>query len=354
VKLAGVNWYGASDVKYVAGGLDKVPAAQVSKTIHDLGFNVVRLPFSNAMLHVTSPVAPGDVAGNPTLVGKTPIEVYDAVVDALTTEGLFVILNNHTTHAMWCCGYDADGLWFTSDYTEEQWIEDWEMLATRYASNLRVIGADLRNELRPAMTNGSIVPTFVNWGQGGTGDWAAAATRAGNRVLAKNPNLIVVVEGISSADDLTGVAAHPVVLSVPNKLAYEAHQYGFFPSPPEDTSMPYSGMDAATLASASHTKWGYIMDPGQPYTAPVWLGEFGDSGESTWMSNLGANMTQLDQDYAYWAINGGPKPSGDEEPYGLLQDDWTTVNMDGRLTMLQSLQKATRGPGVGGPGDACP
>ena len=40
--------------------------------------------------------------------------------------------------------------------------------------------------------------------------------------------------------------------------------------------MPYSGMDAATLASASHAKWGHVMAPGQPYTAPVWLGEFGD------------------------------------------------------------------------------
>ena len=29
-----------------------------------------------------------------------------------------------------------------------------EMFAARYASNLRVMGADLRNELRPAMTNG--------------------------------------------------------------------------------------------------------------------------------------------------------------------------------------------------------
>src|SRR6185369_16892975 len=74
VKLAGVNWYGASDTELVPGGLDKVTMKSVAATIRDLGFNSVRLPFSNEMLHVTKPVAPADVAANPPLAGKTPLE----------------------------------------------------------------------------------------------------------------------------------------------------------------------------------------------------------------------------------------------------------------------------------------
>src|SRR5689334_15994245 len=47
VKLAGVNWYGASDVKHVVGGLDVLPMNKIVATIVDLGFNSIRLPFSN-------------------------------------------------------------------------------------------------------------------------------------------------------------------------------------------------------------------------------------------------------------------------------------------------------------------
>src|SRR5207247_2102950 len=111
-----------------------------------------------------------------------------------------------------------------------------------------------------------------------------------------------------------------VVLSAANRVAYEAHQYGFFPSPPGDTSHPYGGMDAAGLRAASYAKWGYILDPGQTYTAPVLLGEFGDSTETDWLVNLEAYMRDLDLDYTYWPLNGGPKANGDSEPYGLLED----------------------------------
>jgi aryl-phospho-beta-D-glucosidase BglC (GH1 family) len=353
VKLAGINWYGASDVRHVVGGLDKVPMAQIVQTIRTLGFNAIRLPFSNAMLNVADPVDPAAVAANPDLRGKTPLEVYDATVDALTRAGLLVILNNHTTHAMWCCGFDDDGLWYTSDYGEERWLADWDMLVKRYTANPRVVGADLRNELRPAKTNGTIVPTFVNWGQGGAGDWAAAAKRAGDRLLQDNPSLLIVVEGIDSADNLTGVKTAPIALAVPGKLVYEAHQYGFFPSPPGDFLHPYSGMSDAQIQSASHDKWGYILDPGQAFTAPVWLGELGDGSQSTWLTSFESYAHDVDVDFAYWAINGGPKPGGGAEPYGLLADDWTTVTTDARLMGIQGLMAATRGPGID-PRDTCP
>ena len=112
-------------------------------------------------------------------------------------------------------------------------------------------------------------------------------------------------------------------------------------------------MDAAGLKAASYGKWGYIMDQGQPYTTPVLLGEFGSSSQNAWMDNLEAYLVELDMDYTYWPINGGPKASGDSEPYGLLEDDWTTVRRDGRIEALKTLQKATRGPGIDGPVGVC-
>src|SRR5262245_1922782 len=43
-KLASVNWYGASDARNVAGGLDTAPLADIVGAMRALGFNSVRLP----------------------------------------------------------------------------------------------------------------------------------------------------------------------------------------------------------------------------------------------------------------------------------------------------------------------
>ena len=54
------------------------------------------------------------------------------------------------------------------------------MLAQRYASNPAVIGADLHNEPHGSAT----------WGDGNPAtDWRLAAERAGNAILAANPEL---------------------------------------------------------------------------------------------------------------------------------------------------------------------
>lgn len=51
--------------------------------------------------------------------------------------------------AGWCCSIDdGEGLWYTPEYPAEIFFDHWEMLAQRYEDNPRVIGADLRNEIR--------------------------------------------------------------------------------------------------------------------------------------------------------------------------------------------------------------
>jgi endoglucanase len=357
VKLAGVNWYGGSDQKFVPGGLDKQHRSSIAHTIRALGFNSVRLPFSNEMLRQTQTDA-AMLSANPDLVGKAPIEVYDAVVEALTNEGLYVVLNNHTTYAKWCCGFDADGLWYTADYPEETFIQDWERLAARYAGNPRVVGADLRNEIRIARSSAdSILPVFPAWGGGGKADWRAAAERTGNRILQKNPRLLILVEGINAADDLRGAGDQPVMLGAPGKLVYSSHNYSFFrpnlPTLPGVTLGQYDQMSAADFNAAVTKQWGYLQEGTSWSTAPVWVGEFGvGPGENTWFRNLVEYLRQTDSDWAYWSLNGSPKFDGGEETYGLLDADWVTPRQDGRLELLQSIQAAHRGPGIND--EACP
>ncbi len=77
---------------------------------------------------------------------------------------------------------------------EATWINDWKMLAQRYASNPTVIGADLRNEPHAEGTNPAA--TGACWGCGATArDWRLAAERAGNAILGVQPNWLIFVEG---------------------------------------------------------------------------------------------------------------------------------------------------------------
>jgi aryl-phospho-beta-D-glucosidase BglC (GH1 family) len=359
-KLASVNWYGASDTRKVAGGLDTAPLASIVTAIRALGFNSVRLPFSNLMLHDSNPVDHRAVAANPQLDGLTPLEVYDRVVAALTNQGIVVIVNNHTTHPMWCCNLDSDGLWYTSDYSEDQWVDDWAMVARRYRDNPGVVGADLRNEVRPEST--STLPRFPNWAAQ-PNDWRVAAERAGNRVLEENPDLLVVVEGINFGQPfaprphLRPVSSDPIRLNVPHKLVYGAHNYGYI-GPSEISGPKYGDMDWPTFQAQMHDEWGYVaLDETRSYTAPVWVSEFGDSmnqDKQTWFQNIVRYLKEGDFDFAYWALNPGPKASGDDEAFALLAHDWKTPLADWRIPLLQGTQLPARGPGIEPSWDARP
>ena len=84
VRLAGVNWYGFHEDLGVAPGLEHTDRRALARLIAGLGFNSVRLPFSLWMTEQTTPVPDQYLAANPDLAGATPMQVYDACVQALT------------------------------------------------------------------------------------------------------------------------------------------------------------------------------------------------------------------------------------------------------------------------------
>merc|ERR1711969_72198 len=108
-----------------------------------LEFNTIRLPYSSEMLHTTKMPSGIDFYRNPELAGLTPIEIMDEVIRYAGEVGLRVILDHHRSSAG--AGATANGLWYEGQYTEAQWIADWQMLAARYAGDPTVIGADLHN-----------------------------------------------------------------------------------------------------------------------------------------------------------------------------------------------------------------
>ena len=150
-KLKSGNWHGGSGTWTGSGdpndpadnhagevsdqmplGLDRASIATILASFHELGINSIRLQFSNEMIHDTRPVPDTAVAANPGLRGKTPLQVYDTVVRALTDEGFAVILNNHTNTSRWCCGIDGNERWNTSQ-SDAQWEADWLSMVRRYS-----------------------------------------------------------------------------------------------------------------------------------------------------------------------------------------------------------------------------
>src|SRR5580658_7559726 len=227
VRLAGVNWYGASEDLGVPAGLDRTNRSTLAELIARMGFNCVRFPFSLWMTEQTSPVPDQYLAANRDLYGKTPMKVYDACVRALTGAGLIVIPNCHLLDFGWCCSADdQNGLWWNNNWTTEQFTTGWQKIATRYQDNPLVAAMDIKNEPRPATLSGTTLTP--SWGTGNQTDFAAMYTAAGNAIQSISPDVLIICEGLAYAGDLTGVAAHPVTLNTPGQVLYSMHDYPWY------------------------------------------------------------------------------------------------------------------------------
>ncbi|KAF7361221.1 Glycoside hydrolase [Mycena sanguinolenta] len=341
-RLQGGNWHGASgtytgsgdindDANHHAGenahtmplGLQYVPIDQIIDSFLEMGINTIRLQFSNQILHDTTIIDPSWVAANPQFVGMTPLQVYDAVIEALTARGIAVIVNNHTNTSLWCCGIDGNERWNESQDIST-WISDWLFVVNRYKSNKRVVGADLYNEVRRD------VLTDPDWGNGDNADWATASQEVANQIQLANPDILIIVEGINwiglpvdgfphSRPTLTPVAGLSHTLLVPHKLVYSAHFYAY--TGPNhsgatgigETSDPrYRDLSRADLFSVMNSSASYVaLDAEMHYTAPVWLSEFGVAGrgetldsDKTWFQNFADYLVLTDADFAFWPLVG--------------------------------------------------
>ncbi len=375
VRLTGINWFGMeTDNKTFHGLWAGVTWTSMIDHMAQLGYNTIRVPFAGDALKPGAVATSVNTSTNPDLVGLSPLQILDKVVDYAGSRGMRVILDRHRPSA---AGQTA--LWYTPTVSEASMIADWQLLARRYAGNPTVVGADLFNEPHAEGTypNG----TGSCWGCGDPArDWRLAAERIGNAVHAANPSWLVLVEGVSCLDgstpnvwdaipddpgacswwggNLSGVATAPVRLSVPHKLVYSAHDYGISVYDHQEWFDTAAHPDfPANLPAVWDHYWGFIDKQG---IAPVLVGEFGstlrDPRDVQWMkalvAYLGTGPTGMS--FTYWSWN---PDSGDTG--GIVQDDWVTVQT-AKQTILQpalvppvrpgSTPTATPTPGPTSPG----
>jgi endoglucanase len=330
VRLTSVNWYGFDEKEYVVGGLDHAPLREIIREIRSIGVNSVRLPWANETLERDPVVADYAVGANPQFRGKQAMDIMDAVIAALARAHIMVILDDHVSSADWCCKEnDGNGLWYTADYPEAQWLADWQTIVRRYKNQPWVVGADLRNELRGGAQWAGSDPKL---------DWHAAAERGGNAVLGANPDLLIIVEGPHYSTDFTGFAEHPVMLNVVNRLVYSPHFY----ASGQGTFQSYDELkraDDALLAPLLNAENG----------AAVWVGEFGScqtldcDGNSTWFLWFAQYLKENNLSWSYWPLN-GTQSSGQgrkydtPEHYGLLSPDYRHIAAPKIVELLRAME----------------
>ncbi len=314
VQLRAVNWFGLETSSCMPHGLWQRSLDDIMDQIASVGFTALRLPYANQCLEASPEGL--DEASNPDLVGKTSIEVMDAVISAAKARDMVVLLDRHRPD------YDAQSeLWYTDEYPEERYIEDWLMLAERYAGDPTVIGADLHNEPHgPAC-----------WGCGDESiDWAAAAQRVGNAILEVNPDWLIVVEGVEGMSDgtttwwgggLADAAESPVELLIPGRLVYSVHDY---PASLYEQDWFTASDYPENLPAVWDRNWGYLV---KQDIAPVLLGEFGTryatESDRIWLASLVDYIDENNLSFAFWSWNPNSGDTG-----GLVKDDWTTLEQE--------------------------
>ncbi len=327
VRLTGVNWFGFETSMLYFHGIWSRDCKSMLKQIKDQGFNCIRIPWCNKILDASATIQINSYGVDPYTgvspmnaveATKTkPIEIMDIVVQWCQENNMKIILDNHSRKPD---AYMEENLWYTSDISESKWISDWVTLATRYKNYDAVIAMDLDNEPHGKYSG------CATWGNSNSAtDWNKAAERCGNAILAVNPNVLIMVEGVEVyngngywwGSNLMGVKDYPVQISNPKKLVYSPHEYG-------PTVYPQEWFSASDFPSNMPAIWeknfNFIITQN---IAPLLVGEFGirDTGGTdevwfdTFLKYMGTSYS-----WTYWCWNPNSGDTG-----GLLDDQWTNI-----------------------------
>ncbi|NJP33598.1 cellulase family glycosylhydrolase [Micromonospora thermarum] len=248
VWLTGVNWFGFNASERVFHGLWSANIETITRQMAERGINIVRVPMSTQLLpewKAGQTVVPNV---NPELAGKNNLQVFDHWLQLCEKYGLKVMLDVHSAEA------DNSGhvypVWWKGTITPELFYQGWEWVTDRYNANDTIVAMDIKNE--PHGTPNQ--PPRAKWDSSTDQDnFKYACETAGRRILAINPNLLILCEGIEVypragetwnspntdpdlspnyhynwwGGNLRGVAQHPVNLGAhQDQLVYSPHDYG--------------------------------------------------------------------------------------------------------------------------------
>lgn len=353
VWITGANWFGFNTSERVFHGLWAAHFETFVQEVADRGINLIRVPISTELLKewksgTFRAVVINDFV-NPDLEESTSLEIFDRFLELAELTGIKVMLDVHSAEAN-NAGHVAP-LWYTENLTEEDFIETWEWVAERYKNNDTLIAYDLQNEPHG---KGWVMGDVARWDDSDhPNNWKRVAQTTAQRILAINPNALILVEGnesypidgktwtSSDRDDyfntwwggnLRGVRDYPIEVGFhQNQIMYSPHDYGPSVWP---QSWFYEGFDRQTLIEdVWYDNWLYIHDEG---IAPLLIGEWGGHLDGTenehWMTELRSLMVDKKIHHTFWCLNPNSGDTG-----GLLLHDWLTWDEEKYAFFAESL-----------------
>ena len=339
VWLTGVNWFGYNTGTNTFDGLWNSELVSTVKAIADHGFNLIRVPMSSELINQWAageyPKANYNNAYNPDLNSMNSLQIFDYFLKLAEENGMKVMPDIH------CAETDAQGhnvnLWYTDKVSVEDYYKSLEWLADRYKDNDTIIAIDIKNEPHGKPNEGDNAAIWNN--SKDKNNWKYTAETAASKILKKNPNVLIMVEGTEiysknkgdyssqNKDDyyfnwwggnLRGVKDYPIDLGkYQDKLVYSPHDYG-----PTVYEQPWFKKDYdynSLKKDCWQDNWLYIHEDN---TAPLLIGEWGGfmtEPNLTWMTCMRKLIKENHLNHTFWCFNANSGDTG-----GLVKDDFTT------------------------------
>lgn len=345
VWLTGINWFGYNTGTNTFDGLWTCDLNTSIASIADRGFNLLRIPISTELIKEWSngnyPNANFNQATNSYLVGMNSLEIFDYVVGQCRANGIKIMIDIHSAKT------DAMGhmkpIWSEGNISEQDFLDSLSWMSARYKNDDTIIAYDLKNEPHGKANESP----RAKWDDSKDADnWKYIAEKAANAVLSKNPNVLVMVEGIeiypkdikSNGDfsstnmgdyyctwwggNLRGVKDNPVDLGkYQNKLVYSPHDYG--PTVYEQPWFKGGYTFDSLYEDCWYDNWFYIQEQD---IAPLLIGEWGGfmrDPNLKWMTYLRQLIKENKINHTFWCFNSNSGDTG-----GLVLDDFTTWDED--------------------------
>ena len=363
VWLTGLNWFGYNTGTNTFDGLWSVSMNEALQGIADRGFNVLRVPFSAELIKQWSqnnyPPANYNQSTNSYLNGKNSLQIFDYFLEQAKLRGIKVIIDIHSAKT------DPMGhmkaVWYDGNMTTQDFYNALEWMADRYKNDDTIIGYDLKNEPHGAPSEN---PRAIWNNSQAENNWKYVAEQAAFKVLNKNPNVLIFVEGIEAypknisnnssfastnnndyyfnwwGGNLRGVKDFPVNLGVyQNKLVYSPHDYG-----PAVYQQPwfYNGYNYNSLYNdVWRDNWMFIYENS---IAPLLIGEWGGhltEPNLTWMTHIRTLISNHKLHHTFWCFNANSGDTG-----GMVYDDFWTWN-DAKYNFIKPVLWQKNGKFVG-------
>ena len=340
VWLTGVNWFGYNTGTNVFDGLWNSKLDSTVKAIADHGFNLIRVPMSAQLINEWAagkyPQANYNQAYNAALTKMNSLEIFEYFLTLAEGNGIKVMIDIHSAETD-PSGHNVN-LWYTSKVSVEKYYAALEWMAARYKNNDTIIAYDLKNEPHGKPYEGDDAAIWNDSKK--ANNWKYVAETAASKVLAKNPNVLIMVEGTeiypknskgdySSKDDkdyyfnwwggnLRAVKDFPIDLGkYQDKLVYSPHDYGptVYEQPWFKGNYDYDSL----MRDCWHDNWFYIYEEN---TAPLLIGEWGGfmrEPNLKWMTCMRKLISTYHLNHTFWCLNANSGDTG-----GLLLDDFTT------------------------------